>query len=135
MKMRTQNNFDWLRGCYNRIKRRHDSMKRVLREIAREHPNYEAAGSAFYRVRQKAKEALLKGLILVVMFCFLGCASRPETYPVVPDYRNGKPNALVCPDNGDCFQCDHATAKRYAKLWAECKWDGGIVFLPLNKKP
>jgi hypothetical protein len=51
---------------------------------------------------------------------------------LVPDYRNGKPNALVCPDNGKCFQCDHATAKLLA---ANRYWDGAIVFLPLNKKP
>ena len=53
----------------------------------------------------------------------------------VPDYRNGKPNALVCPNEGPCFQCDHKTAKRYEKLYATTTWDGAIVFLPLNKKP
>ena len=56
-------------------------------------------------------------------------------YPLVPDYRNGLPNALVCPDNSPCFQCDHATAKRYEKLYSEGKWDGAIVFLPIGKEP
>lgn len=56
--MATQDKFDWLRACYGRIKRRHDSMKRTLREIARERPNFDKAATAFYRVRRKAKNAL-----------------------------------------------------------------------------
>jgi hypothetical protein len=57
-----QDNFDWLSGCYNKLKRRHDAMKRVLRDIAKERPNYDQASSAFYRVRQKAKSCLEVGL-------------------------------------------------------------------------
>jgi hypothetical protein len=53
----------------------------------------------------------------------------------IPDYRNGKPNALVCPDDRPCFQCDHEAARRYARLYVRGKWDGAIVFLPLNKEP
>jgi hypothetical protein len=54
---------------------------------------------------------------------------------VVPDYRNGKPNALVCPDNAKCFQCSHEAAKRYEHLYERGNWDGSVVFLPVGQKP
>jgi len=53
----------------------------------------------------------------------------------VPDYRNGKPNALVCSNEGHCIQCDHEIAQTYARLYRKGRWDGSIVFLPLNKTP
>lgn len=54
---------------------------------------------------------------------------------LIPDYRHGRPNALVCPENRPCFECDHATAKRYVWKFVHTKWDGLVVFLPFNKNP
>lgn len=53
----------------------------------------------------------------------------------IPDYRNGRPNALVCNNEGVCRQCSHAKAQKYQELSRQGKFDGGIVFLPLNQKP
>jgi hypothetical protein len=53
----------------------------------------------------------------------------------VPDYRNGKPNALVCPDNRACFQCDHEIAQHYAELYRDSDWNGAVWFLPLDREP
>jgi hypothetical protein len=74
------------------------------------------------------------GIVIYVLLS-ITCSQVASVAGVVPDYRNGKSNALVCPNDGPCFQCDHATAWRYVILYQKGKWDGGIVFLPLNKKP
>ncbi len=65
----------------------------------------------------------------------VGCSTARHANEEIPDYINGRPNALVCPDNSPCFQCSHRTAKHYEKLYSEGKWDGGIIFLPLGQEP
>jgi hypothetical protein len=74
--------------------------------------------------------------LVIPLLALEACQSPAPEQHFIPDYRNSKPNALVCPDGEPfydrmhCFQCDHATALRYAKLLEEGKWDGGIVLLP-----
>lgn len=79
-----------------------------------------------------ASPAILAVIIYLLLCGVIGNVCNGEQ---VPDYRNGKPNALVCPNNRPCFQCGHATAKRYVWRYVHGSWDGGIVFLPLDKKP
>lgn len=74
----------------------------------------------------------LKLLIVTGLLAAAGCSTPPTRNTRVADYRNGKQNALVCPDNGTCFECDHATARRYERRYAEGKWSGGIVYLPVD---
>ena len=87
---------------------------------------------------QYKKKDMSLGLImlLAVLLLFTGCVKMPKLAPeLVPDYHNGKPNALICPNDRPCFQCDHETAMFYANLYMEGKWDGGIAFLPIDKEP
>lgn len=69
------------------------------------------------------------------VFMLAGVVPGEQAGELVPDFRKGEPNAIVCGNDGVCIQCSHKAAMKFAKRYAQGKWDGAVVFLPLNKKP